>query len=71
MYEEGNKAILQKIKYYVNKLSKALFDKALFKEPTISYLQKKSALSDLQKYRKQFEDYIYNNKVFHPNVPTS
>ncbi len=71
MYEEGNKSILQKIKYYINKFSKALFDKALFKEPTISYLQKKSALSDLQKYRKQFEDYIYNNKVFHPNVPTS
>ena len=71
MYEEGNKSILEKIKYYVNKFAKALFDKAIFKEPTISYLQKKSTLSDLQKYRKQFEDYIYNNKVFHPNVPTS
>lgn len=71
MYEEGNKSILQKIKYYINKFAKALFDKAIFKEPAISDLQKKSTLSDLQKYRKQFEDYIYNNKVFHPNVPTS
>lgn len=71
MYEEGNKSILQKIKHYINKLAKALFDKAIFKEPTISDFQKKSTLSDLQKYRKQFEDYIYNNKVFHPNVPTS
>lgn len=62
MYEDGNKSILQKIKNYINKFAKALFDKVIFKEST---------LSDLQKYRNQFEDYIYNNKVFHPNVPTS
>lgn len=57
-YHEGNKSILSKIVRFIKSAFRALF----VKDPKIK---------ELKEYQKRFEDYIYNNKVFNPGVPTS
>ena len=57
-YHEGNKSILSKIVRFIKSAFRALF----VKDPKIK---------ELKEYQKKFEDYIYNNKVFNPGVPTS
>lgn len=58
-YYGNDKSVLKKIVRYVKQFFKALFG------------DNESILKDLKRYQKMYEDYVYNNKVFKPEVPTS